>query len=256
MIVMPYFEPGTLSAGFITALETAQRDLSLSIIEARWLRRLADQTILPASMRVEVTGNLQPLSANCLVIHQRDPLLEATYLYSPLHGVQGFNTLQQLESALQAQLTHLGVPSEPLQFVNLSDAVFTRWSHHLMQQQIDLLRGQSGGLAKLPTLTGVLDSCLSTAFSTLLEGVDDIAQQRVQVIASNASVVHTQALADVALDAFSGQPLGIDLKRRFVRDGTATHDTPDPLACEQALASTAKAVPGAFAQARQRRGQR
>lgn len=249
MIVMPYFEPGTLRAGFITALETAQRDLSLSIIEARWLRRLADQTTLPASMRVEVTGNLQPLSANCLVIHQRDPLLEATYLYSPLHGVQGFNTLQQLESALQAQLTHLGVPSEPLQFVNLSDAVFTRWSHHLMQQQIDLLRGQSGGLAKLPTLTGVLDSCLSTAFSTLLEGVDDIAQQRVQVIASNASVVRTQALADVALDAFSGQPLGIDLKRRFVRDGTATHDTPDPLACEQALASTAKAVPGAFAQA-------
>ena len=65
MIVMPYFEPGTLRAGFITALETAQRDLSLSIIEARWLRRLADQTSLPASMRVEVTGKPPSIISQC-----------------------------------------------------------------------------------------------------------------------------------------------------------------------------------------------
>ncbi|MBV6288701.1 M35 family metallopeptidase [Pseudomonas aegrilactucae] len=248
MITAPYFETGTLRADFITALQTALRELSLSIIEAGWLHRLADEATPPASMLVEVWSTPQPLSVSCLVIRQSDPQLEATYLYSPLHGVQGFNTLSQLQSALQAQLKCLGVPSEPLQFECLSDSVFSQWSQRLIQQQVDWLRRQSRSLAELPTLASILDSCLSTSFSTLLEGVAQSAQQRVQVIASDDSVVRTEALADVALNAFSGQALGDGLKYRFLRDGAVTHDTPDHLAFEQALVSTASLVSGAFAQ--------
>lgn len=104
---IPYFDARTLRANYLGALDTALEELSLSITEAQWLRRLATELTTPDSMRIEAQINAQPLASSCLLIHQSDPSLEAVYLYSPLHGVQGFNTLKQLESALQAELVHL-----------------------------------------------------------------------------------------------------------------------------------------------------
>lgn len=246
MNVTPYFEASTLFAHFKTALEAASRDI-LSIEETAWLSRLADETAIPENMRVEALKNAQPASTGCLVFHQRNPALKAVYLYSPLRGVQGFDNLRQLESSLQSELAHLGVATQPLQFVELAYPVFEQWSQQLLQEQIDLLGNFAEGLSKLPTLRSVMDDCVTQAFSGVLDGTTDIAGHRLQVVAADDVVLRTETLCDSALDLFSGQPLGIGLRRRYLRGDAVEPDPAYHDSCEAALLEATIAVPGAFA---------
>lgn len=245
---IPYFDARTLRANYLGALDTALEELSLSITEAQWLRRLATELTTPDSMRIEAQINAQPLASSCLLIHQSDPSLEAVYLYSPLHGVQGFNTLKQLESALQAELVHLGVATEPLQFVDVAYPVFAQWSEHLAQQQIDHLERLSSSLGNLPTLRSTVATSLKTPFASLLDGVADPAEHRLQIVEKD-TVLRTEALCDAALGILSGEPLGVGLQRRFLRGNATTVDEAYDSGCKQALLQSAQAVPGALAQA-------
>lgn len=248
MIITAYFERETLLAGFHAALDTALEELTLSLPEAQWLRRLADDAQAPDSMRVEAQSNAQPLASGCLLIHQRDPSLQAVYLYSPLHGVQGYDTLAQLESALQTELAHLGVATDPLQFVELNDPVFDQWSQRLLQQQVDLLDGLANSLGQLPTLRTAMDTSVTTAFATLLEGIDDIPGHRLQILAAD-KVIRTQTLNEAALQTLTGEPLGLGLQRRFLRSDAKSHDTEFDVACADALSNSAKALPDNLGQA-------
>jgi hypothetical protein len=248
MNTTPYYHLPFLLADFRNALDTALEALDLSVSEADWLRRLADESATPESMRVEVQINAQPLASSCLIIHHSDPARQAVYLYSPLHGVQGFDTLAQLESSLQAELAHLQVPSEPLQFVEQEAPVFEQWCKRLLQQQIDLLDGLSNSLCKLPTLRLAVEAAVRESFATLLEGVQDIPRYRLQIVADDV-VVRTEALCDAATKVFTGEALGVGLQRRFLRGDATVHEPTYDLACQDALAASAAAVPAALAQA-------
>jgi hypothetical protein len=58
------------------------------------------------------------------------------------------------------------VPTDPLQFIELTDPVFEQWSERLLQQQIDLLESLASRLGKLPNLRSAVDTGVKTAFST------------------------------------------------------------------------------------------
>lgn len=243
---MPYFQTSKLVSRFKTALDIALDELNLSEVEAQWLHRLADEPQVPASMRVEAAINAQPASSACLIIHQRDPQLHATYLFSPLHGVQGFDNLKQLESALQAEIAHLGVATEPLQFLELTQPVFEQWSQRLIAQQTELLEDLSSSFDKLPSLRGTLNGCVTTAFATLLEGVADIPRHRLQIIAADGTVVRTDSLEQTALKLMSGESLGAGLQRQFLRGDATAVDADFNLSSEQAVLTAVAAVPGAL----------
>lgn len=245
MNATPYFETTTLFDHFKAAIEAASTNI-LSIEETAWLRRLADEPAIPENMRVEMLKNAQPPSTGCLVFHQRNPELKAVYLYSPLRGVQGFDNLRQLESSLQSELAHLGVATEPLQFVELDFPVFDQWSQQLLQEQIDLLGNFAAGLSKLPTLRGVMNECVTQAFSSVLDGTTDIAGHRLQIVAADDVVLRTETLCDSALNLFSGQPLATGLRRRYLRGDAIEPDSAYHDSCEAALLAAAIAVPGAF----------
>jgi hypothetical protein len=250
MDTFPYFENSRLQAHFSSSLDQALEGLSLSTEEGRWLRQLIHAPTLPTSMRVEAQVNAQPLASSCLIIHQRDPSLAAVYLYSPLRGVEGFDNLKQLHSALQSQQAHLGLLTEPLAFIELTHPAFEQWSRQLLEQQIDLLESLADSLNKLPTLRSTVEQAVKGAFGLLLEGADDIPEHRVQITASDTGdILRTESLVDTALQFFSGEAMGFGLQRRFLRGDAPTRDEVFERECETALGVTAGAVRGTLAQA-------
>lgn len=224
----PWFYSESLSSRFAEDINDALHAGRLTDQQASWLKLLIDnqddEAVLPQAARVSRGdgGLIHAELAGALLISDAQNLTSSVYLFTPLEGVERFDSRQALVAALTSRfgLRH-GDPSH-FEYERIEGDIFETLAFAIIDQQAQELQQLSERLQRFPELRTAMGQNLQQEVDTRFPGTKINVLTHVSQIVSveeslqTETVLATQPLVDVALRAWCGTPLASGIRQRWL----------------------------------------
>lgn len=225
---LPWFFSESLSARFTEDIEAALAAEHITAQQALWLESLLsepeDEATKPRVDRLlrDDGGLMNGELAGALLISDSTGASSEIFFSSVLHGLQRFDSREQLLAALSARFAVPVADVIRIEYERIEGDIFQPCMLAIIDQQVQQLQRGSKALQRLPSLPTALGQTLQQNISTRLPGATinvftHLAQIRKAGSTTPSDItLGSQSLADIALQAFSGLSLPAGLQYQWL----------------------------------------